>query len=60
MYVNLHDKIDLKFEKKIVKGLVVGKDWFDYRLPAGPQYLLAGRVFVKEFMRILKVHNSQI
>ncbi len=56
-YIKIDDAINPKFEKQIGKGLIVGKNWIDYRLPAAPQYFIGRESIIREINECLE-NNS--
>jgi hypothetical protein len=46
-------KLDVIYKREILKGLSVGTDWADYRLPAGPSVFVGRTEFIDKILKHL-------
>lgn len=49
--VNPEVKMEVPHKREILRGLSVGKEWADYRLPAGPDVFVGRTEFVDKFWK---------
>lgn len=47
--------------RTIQEGLLLGKDWTDYRLPAGPKFYVGRTELIEQIVNLInKAHNSHV